>query len=157
MLLNVPPDRRGKFHERDVENLKGYHALVKERLGHNYLKGARVRATPAYDKTQRPGYLTDEKRDTFWAASSAEAEIEVILAKPKELHYITLAEHISSGQRVKRFEVELYDGKRWSTVARGTTVGYKRILKISPMTAEKIRIRITEAKGPVVLSEISAS
>jgi alpha-L-fucosidase len=157
LLLNVPPDRRGKFHEKDVENLRGYHALVKERLGHNYLKGARVKATPAYDKTQRGGYLTDGKGETFWAASSTEADIELSLAKPQELKYITLAEHISSGQRVKRFEVEVYDGKRWSTVGGGTTIGYKRILKISPQVAEKIRIRIKDAKGPVVLSEISGS
>lgn len=157
LLLNIPPDRRGLLHETDVEHLEGFHALLKERLGHNYLRKARVKADKSLDKTQRPLYLVDGKKDTFWAAKEKQAEIEISLNKPQELRYITLQEHIALGQRVKSFEVEVNDGNRWVTVGRGTTIGYKRILKIQPITAKKIRIRILDAKGPAVLNEISAS
>ncbi|ADQ18152.1 coagulation factor 5/8 type domain protein [Leadbetterella byssophila DSM 17132] len=157
LLLNIPPDRRGLLHEKDVEHLEGFHALLKERLGHNYLRKARVKADKSLDKTQRPLYLVDGKKDTFWAAEDKQAEIEISLNKPQELKYITLQEHIALGQRVKSFEVEVNDGNRWVTVGRGTTIGYKRILKIQPITAKKIRIRILDAKGPAVLNEISAS
>lgn len=157
LLLNIPPDRRGLLHEKDVENLEGFHALIKERLGHNYLKKARVKVNRSLDKSQRPLYLVDGKKETFWAAAEKQAEIEIALAQARELRYITLQEHIALGQRVKSFEVEVNDGNRWITVGRGTTIGYKRILKIQPITAKKIRIRILDAKGPAVLNEISAS
>lgn len=157
LLLNIPPDRRGLFHEKDVQNLNGFHRLVKERLGRNLLEKARVKASSAYDKTKRPSRLTDGDLQTFWAAGEVQAHLEISLSQPAELRYIELSEHIALGQRVKAFEVEAYDGKSWSTVARGTTIGYKRILKISPVIARKLRVKIQDAKAPAVLAEIKAS
>lgn len=157
LLLNIPPDRRGLFHEKDVEYLKEFHRLVGERLGRNLLENAKVKTAAAYDKTQKAAHLTDGNPQTFWAAKEVNTSMEITLPRATELRYIHLSEHIALGQRVKAFEVEIYDGKKWSTVARGTTIGYKRILKIEPVTARKIRVRVLDAKAPVVMAEIKAS
>lgn len=157
LLLNIPPDRRGLFHEKDVEYLKGFHRLVEERLSRNLLEKARVRTSAAYDKTQKASRLTDGDSRTFWAAKEIQANVEITLPQPAEIRYIQLSEHIALGQRVKAFEVEAYDGRNWISVARGTTIGYRRILKITPMTARKLRVKVLDAKAPAVLTEIKAS
>lgn len=157
LLLNIPPDRRGLFHEKDVDHLKGFHRLVEERLGHNLLEKAKVKASAAYDRTQKASRLTDGDMQTFWAAKETRTDMEITLPRPAEIHYLQLSEHIALGQRVKAFEVEAYDGRSWTTVARGTTIGYKRILKITPVKAQKLRVKILDAKAPAVLSEIRAS
>ncbi|MGB4015729.1 MAG: glycoside hydrolase family 29, partial [Petrimonas mucosa] len=56
--------------------------------------------------------------------------------------------------RVKSFSVETWDGKKWVAAATGTTIGYKRILKIDPVTTSKIRVNILEAKASPVLNNI---
>ncbi len=157
LLLNLPPDRRGLIHETDVANLAGYHRLVEERLGHNFLEKGKVKTSGAYDRSQKAAHLTDGDLQTFWAAKDVGASVEITLARAAEIRYIQLAEHIALGQRVKAFEVEAYDGKKWIPVGRGTTIGYKRILKINPVKAEKLRVKITDAKAPAVLAEIKAS
>jgi len=157
LLLNIPPDRRGLFHEKDVEYLKGFHRLVEERLSHNLLEKAKVKASASYDKTQKASRLTDGDPQTFWAAKDVQANVEITLPQAAEIRYIQLSEHIALGQRVKAFEVEAYDGKKWTSVARGTTIGYKRILKITPVTARKLRVKVLDAKAPAVLTEIKAN
>ncbi len=42
----------------------------------------------------------------------------------------------------------------WQTVAEGTTVGYKRILRFAPVRCNKARIIINEARDVSQLSEI---
>ncbi len=157
LLLNLPPDRRGLLHEKDVEHLKGFHRLVEERLSRNLLEKGRVKTSAAYDRTQKAARLTDGDPHTFWAAKEIRANVEITLPQPVEIRYIQLSEYIALGQRVKAFEVEAYDGKSWTPVARGTTIGYKRILKINPVTTGKLRVKIQDGKAPAVISEIKGS
>jgi alpha-L-fucosidase len=40
-------------------------------------------------------------------------------------------------------------------VAAGTTIGYKRILKLTPVKAGKVRINITASKACPVISNVA--
>jgi alpha-L-fucosidase len=44
----------------------------------------------------------------------------------------------------------------WKNVAKETTIGYKRIVKIPTTKASRIRLRITDAKAEVILTELKA-
>jgi alpha-L-fucosidase len=48
----------------------------------------------------------------------------------------------------------VWSGNTWKTVAQATTIGYKRILPITPVPTSKIRVTITGAKASPVLSSI---
>jgi len=65
---------------------------------------------------------------------------------------IRIQEAIGLGQRIKRHEIYV-DGKR---VAKGTTVGYKRLHRLEGGTVEGqvVRIRIRESKGVPLISSI---
>jgi alpha-L-fucosidase len=56
---------------------------------------------------------------------------------------------------VERFTVEAYVDGAWSTVAEGTTIGYKRMLKFEECAAERIRVTINECRATANISNIA--
>jgi alpha-L-fucosidase len=54
-------------------------------------------------------------------------------------------EHIAEGQRVERYRIEAWDGKDWQVIARGTTIGYKKLDRFNDVTAVKVRLVIESA------------
>jgi alpha-L-fucosidase len=63
-----------------------------------------------------------------------------------------LQEYIKLGQRVKSFTVDVWNNDAWQQVAAGTTIGYKRILKLAPVRAGRVRINITASKACPLIS-----
>jgi alpha-L-fucosidase len=58
------------------------------------------------------------------------------------------------GQRVRAFDVEVWKNNAWEKVAEATTIGYKRILKLEPVTTQKIRVIIKDSKACPLISAI---
>ncbi|HNU42483.1 MAG TPA: hypothetical protein PKH83_08315, partial [Cyclobacteriaceae bacterium] len=73
----------------------------------------------------------------------------------QKLNFISLQEYILLGQRIKKFSVEIRANQTWQPVAEGTTIGYKRILKLNGVEADAVRITIQDAKACPVISEVS--
>jgi alpha-L-fucosidase len=158
LLLNIPPDRRGLFHENDVQALAGFRALLKKELGKNLalkttVKSSNVRAN---GKKFAATNVTDGNKETYWATDDelSNGSLEISLAKPVAIKYILLQEYIKLGQRVKGFTVEAWKDGEWKKITEGTTIGYKRILKFDPVETSKIRVTITDAKACPVISNI---
>ena len=73
------------------------------------------------------------------------------LSGSKTFNRVLLQEYIPLGQRVKSFTVEVRKNGSWSSWASGTTIGYKRILLGSRVTADAVRIKIESALAcPVI-------
>ncbi|MGJ7030605.1 alpha-L-fucosidase [Niabella hirudinis] len=159
LLLNIPPDRNGVFHPTDVAALKGFKKLLDERLSHNLAKNATVIVSNIRGNaaTYNGAKTTDGKKDTYWATddevTTADAELQLPVAK--KISYVLLQEYIALGQRVSSFAVEAQVGGSWKEVAAGTTIGYKRILKIDPVVTSKIRLRITGSKAAPLISNLA--
>jgi alpha-L-fucosidase len=158
LLLNIPPDKRGLFHETDVRSLKGFAALLKKELGSNLAANAKVRASNTRGRQQQFAAvnLTDGKKETYWATDDnvTKANVEIQLKKKVMVKYILLQEYIRLGQRVRSFTVDAWINNSWQQVATATTIGYKRILKIDPLETDKLRLNITDSKACPVLSAI---
>ena len=154
LLLNIPPDRRGQIHEIDVKNLLEWRKLLNERFANNIALHKKIKATNAFNKKQKARNLTDGDNKTYWAASKNNCELELDLGKTEIINFVEISEYIALGQRVKAFEIDVFEDGKWKNVAKETTIGYKRILKIEPIKSNKIRIRITDAKAEVILNEV---
>ncbi|MCU0376598.1 MAG: alpha-L-fucosidase [Chitinophagaceae bacterium] len=156
LLLNIPPDKRGLLHEKDVQSLEGFAALLKKELGKNLAYGAKAYAKNYRGKSSRFGAanLTDGNSETYWALDdeSTTGSFEVDLGKPTLVKYLLLQEYIALGQRVKSFTIEALQPNGWIEIGKGTTIGYKRIVKIAPVEARQIRVHITSAKACPVIS-----
>ncbi|HJW17363.1 MAG TPA: alpha-L-fucosidase [Flavisolibacter sp.] len=158
LLLNIPPDKRGLFHETDVKSLHGFAALLKKELGTNLAAKAKASASNTRGglKQFAAANLTDGNKNTYWATddNTTKASVEISLKKKSLVKYILLQEYIRLGQRVKQFTVEAWKDGAWWEVASATTIGYKRILKIDPVETNKIRINIKDSKACPVLSAV---
>jgi alpha-L-fucosidase len=158
LLLNVPPDRRGRFHENDVASLKGFKALLDHEFKTNHAAKAPCTADNQRGGLQNfeAGLLTDGNPETYWATDDGitTAHLELTLNGSKEVKYVILQEYVKLGQRIKGFNVEAFSNGVWRPIARGTTIGYKRILRIDSTEAEKIRINITDSKACPLLSNL---
>ena len=158
LLLNVPPDQRGLFNEKDVAALKGFRALLdktfsKDLAAHAHVKASSIRGPAARFAAKN---VVDGNDDSYWATDDGvnQGSIELDLGKPRPIHYISLQEYIQLGQRIKAFNVDAWINNAWQRIATGTTIGYKRILAITPVTTQKIRVNFTDAKASPVISAI---
>lgn len=159
LLLNVPPDRRGLFHENDIASLKGWQALLKKEFNLNLADNASVSAS-SY-RGNSPAYagknVTDNNSETYWGTDDGTftGSLEIHLGESKEVKYVLLQEYIQLGQRIKNFEISVWNGKTWDKVAAETTIGYKRIVRLdNPVHTEKIKVTVTDSKACPLISTI---
>lgn len=158
LLLNVPPDQRGLFHEKDIESLRGYKKLLDTEFASNLAKNAKVKASSyrGNSKKYSGSWVTDGNKETYWATDDDQntGSLEIDLGKESAVKYIILQEYIKLGQRVKSFSVDIWRNGSWHKVADETTIGYKRILKVDPVLTSKLRINITDSKASPVISNV---
>ena len=67
---------------------------------------------------------------------------------------IVLQEPIQLGQRISKFQIEVLGENGWQQVFEGTTIGYKRIIRIAPVHASQLRLKILEANNTVAVSNM---
>jgi len=159
LILNIPPDRRGLINEIDVASLLGWKKLIDQRFSINFAhnkpsKASSVRGNSAVYSAEM---VVDGNKETYWATNDQEktGSVEIDLEENKLISYIMIQEYIQLGQRVKDFTVEIEKNGNWLEVAKGTTIGYKRILRIDPQKAQKVRVVISDAKACPVISNIA--
>jgi alpha-L-fucosidase len=158
LLLNIPPDKRGKIHENDIAALQGWRALINSEFKTNLAKNGKCTANThrGRSKTFAPINMIDGNPNSYWATDDnvLSATLEVDLMEQKEVKYILLQEYIKLGQRVKAFNVEAWINDQWQEVATATSIGYKRIIKIDPIVTDKIRINLLDSKACPVISNL---
>lgn len=133
LLLNIPPDQRGRISDADVNRLKEFADYRKEIFTDNRVKGG-LKAW-----TARPG------------------DTRVYQLKPKsEINVVMLREDISKGQRMEAFTVEALTADGWKEIAKGTTVGYKRLIRIPTVEARQLRVKVDACRLAANISEVAA-
>ncbi|MDR1864124.1 MAG: alpha-L-fucosidase [Bacteroidales bacterium] len=158
LLLNLPPDRRGLIHENDVQALQEWKKLLDAAFSKNLAAHAKASADTWRGKSKiySAGNVIDDNPETYWATDDpvTSGRIEIDLGTPQTLNYISIQEYIRLGQRVKLFDVEIWNGDAWERVATGTTIGHKRILPLGAIVASKVRIYIKDAKACPLISTV---
>ncbi|HNS21485.1 MAG TPA: alpha-L-fucosidase [Sedimentisphaerales bacterium] len=156
LLLNLPPDRRGLIHENDVQRLREFRKVRDAIFDENLAAGAK--ATASHSKGNDPAFsadkITDGDPQTYWTTDdwTTAATVEIDLGKPCTFNVAELAECIAVGQRISEFTLEALTNSGWKEVARGTTVGYKRLFRFDPVTASKVRLRVLDSRVCPTLS-----
>jgi alpha-L-fucosidase len=158
LILNIPPDRRGLINENDVAALQGWKKLIDGLFKTNLALNKLAQASSFRGNSARynASMVNDGDKETYWATNDDEktGSVEIDLGQPKLISFVTIQEYIKLGQRVKSFKVEIEKNGKWLAIAKGTTIGYKRILKIFPVEAQKVRLVITDSKACPVISNV---
>ncbi|MEI7955777.1 MAG: alpha-L-fucosidase [Verrucomicrobiota bacterium] len=117
-LLNQTPDRTGLIPEADARRGAEFGAEIKRRLG-----------TPRTESL----------------ATGAEVTLDVTGDAP--IDHIVIMENIANGERVRSYVVEGMVNGTWQQLTAGSAVGHKKIDRIAPVAATRVRLRIPEAVG----------
>lgn len=133
LLLNIPPDTRGLIHEADVARLKEFAAYREATFKDNRVtNGAEL-----------------------WKARPGDSR-SYVLKTDSKINVVMLQENISSGQRVEKFEVEVWKDGNWSKAGEGTTVGYKRMIRFPETQADSVRITLHESRLEAQITQVAA-
>ncbi len=151
LILNVPPDRQGRFAPQDSVTLIGFGEKLRSAFENNvaekkkcYMEGISETKTPQ---------LTDGNRNTG-SGFSMQQGVVVDLKKKQPFNAVLLREQIAEGQRIASFKVEVLEKNGWREVARSATIGARKVLRFPTVKARKLRITVLAAKASPILSEI---
>jgi alpha-L-fucosidase len=127
LLLNNTPDRSGLIPEQDAKRAAEFGAEV-----------ARIYGKPI-------------------AQSHGQGkELELKLPAPATIDRVILAEDITKGERIRRYELDALIKGQWQSVGGGELVGHKRIEALVPVTVDGLRLRITESVGEPIIRTFAA-
>ncbi|MHB8952235.1 MAG: alpha-L-fucosidase [Pirellulaceae bacterium] len=156
--LNLPPDRRGQIHQNDVRSLREFRRILDATFAQNFADQAKLSADNI--RGQDPRFsaenLIDDNPDSYWATDDqvTAPAVEVDFGKPVTFNVVSLREYLPLGQRVEAFALDRWQDGQWLEFAHGTSIGNLRLVRIAPITSEKIRLRITQAPVCVALNEL---
>lgn len=154
LLLNVPPDTRGLIPAADSLRLMEFRSALDSIFHHNLALQATITASHCRGSQFAPQNVVDTHYHTYWAVPDSCHTPVLCLDFPHAVSFnrILLQEYIPLGQRVERLRVEAYDPDRgWQTISRATTIGYKRILRVTQCTTQRLRVVIESAAAcPVI-------
>jgi alpha-L-fucosidase len=160
MLLNLPPDRRGRLNENDERSLREFSRLLNATFAHDSAPGAGVSASNVRghgDKRFLPQNVIDGRKDTYWATDDAVRTPELVLDLKHDVTFnvVRLREYLPLGQRVEAFSIDVWRDNQWAEFASGTAIGNCRLLRKQPVTTSKVRLRITQAPVCPAISEFA--
>ncbi len=157
-LLNFPIDKEGRIHANDERAVLELRKALDEAFADDLARKAKAEAgnVRGGSKKYAASKAIDGKKDTYWATDDGvtQSDITFTFKKPTTLNRVLLQEYIRLGQRVKSFKVEANVDGQWRELARETTIGYKRILRLPTVTATQVRISILDAKACPLISNI---
>ncbi|WP_422657062.1 alpha-L-fucosidase [Paenibacillus sp. EC2-1] len=156
LLLNIPPDKRGKLPDADVARLKEWNLRMKRDFAVNHASRAVVSAENGAAGSD-PNKVIDRNNKTSWQSSSVQpSTLTFKLNQTVEVDKVLVQEDITQGQQVESFAVDVRKASgEWEQIATGGVIGYKRVLLLqNAVTGTEFRIRILKARGPVHLEEV---
>ena len=158
LLLNFPITPDGQIHVNDEHAVIALAKALKKSFAVNLVNRAHATATNVRGGQTEfsAANAIDNNKNSYWATDDnvITASLTIELKKPTVFNRFLVQEAIRLGQRVKAFTVEAMIDGTWKEVSRGTTIGYKRILRFPSVTAQTIRFSITDSKSSPVISNI---
>ncbi len=160
LLLNVPPNRLGRLQEEDIASLKGLKSYLDSTFDRDLALKAKIIASNVRgkDAAYEAFHLVDGQPGTAWATDDDVRIADATLDFPRGVTFrlIAVKEDIRFGQRVDGFAVERLGGTNWEQVAQGTSIGPRRYIRLDqPVTASRLRLRVTHASASPVLTQFS--
>ena len=145
-LLNIPPNRDGKFSEQDVNVLKEV--------------GQRIRKTYTTDllaNAKGPKAVLDEKETTSIGVTAGSEGFIIETPEPVTINRFMIQEAIAThGERVEKHALDAWIDGTWKEIITSTNIGYKRILRFPDVTSSKWRVRIVESRLTPAISKVAA-
>lgn len=149
LLLNVPPNNLGLIADPDVQRLQEFRAVLDQTFAVNFAENKPVSADST-NADHPASNIVDGQDDSYWmpANDATTGILDVDLGKPAKFNVSMVQEYIVLGQRVEAYSIEAWDDEgEWKTIAKGTTVGHKKLDRFTHVTASKVRLTIQKSQA----------
>ncbi len=155
LLLNIPVDSRGLVHENDAARLLELKAYLDDAFGTNLAAGATAVAGSRRGRGFEEKRAIDSDLETYWATPEGKNSgvITVQFDEPTEVNAILLQEYIPLGQRVTDFTVQVMKDGSWQDVAKGATIGNRRVVQFPRESTLGVSVKIN-ALAPITLANL---
>ncbi len=102
------------------------------------------------------GNAIDGNPATYWATDDGvtTGALELTLAEPRRFDQVAVREAVALGQRVEEWAIEAEVDGAWRTLARGSTIGIRRILRFPQVTSHRVRVVVVRARACPAIAEV---
>lgn len=150
LMLGIAPDRHGQLPEADVARLEAFGKALRERYG-----DASNLARQHVKTDENTEAALDGDKDSFWTAPDARhATLEVDFGHPVSFDRTLTMERLDDGQHVRKYAIQVFDGKTWRTVASAEAIGHMKIDTFPKVTAQRVRLNILSSVGTASIREL---
>ena len=163
LLLNVPPNNEGKVDQAILDRVVEFGQNVQDTFRTNLVKanGTTITASNVRgnDIDFKPGNAVDDDDATYWTTDNGttSGSLTIKWDSAKRFDVVSIEEAIQNGQHINNYKVEYKenDNASWQTMESGVTVGSKRLIRTSPISATQVKITVGTSTGKVPqLSEV---
>ena len=159
LILNVAPNREGRFDQNAVDRLAEIGQLWRDRvpaprltpalqiISSNLASGRPSYASSSAD-TSGPDLANDDRPGTYWQCDDGQtsAWIEINLRKPTSFNTIVVLEPTYLGDygresRIASFRVEAWNGGRWNKALAGESPTMM-VYRVNQTSAERVRLSV---------------
>lgn len=163
LLLNVPPNNEGKVDQAILDRVVEFGQNVQDTFRTNLVKanGTTITASNVRgnDIDFKPGNAVDDDDATYWTTDNGttSGSLTIKWDSAKRFDVVSIEEAIQNGQHINNYKVEYKenDNASWQTMEIGVTVGSKRLIRTSPISATQVKITVGTSTGKVPqLSEV---
>ena len=157
MLLNFPPDRRGKIVDTDIRNAVESNRRINKMLSVNYADNAALSVDSTYCYETGIENVVFKDSELFFATNERKnnAVIDISLDGDYVYNVLILGEKIELGERITSFKLEGYDGDKYLTVAEGTSVGYLKATRFKECAYRNLRLTLEGITAPITLRHLA--
>ncbi len=157
-LLNLPPDRRGRIHEKDVASLTEFKKRLDGIFDHNLAVGAKLKPCNVRGGAVRFSAmnLLDGDRNTYWATDDGASvtpvrtQLELELAAETTFNVVDLREFVALGHRVYHWQLEQWQDGAWVEFGAGEAIGNRRLWRGENVTTTRVRLTMSGPVGPAL-------
>jgi alpha-L-fucosidase len=158
LLLNVPPNRRGRLADEDVRSLREFRRRLDATFAHDLAGEAKPSASnvrgndPRFDAQK----AVDQRRETYWATDDSVTNAELVLDFPHPVTFnvVRLREYLPLGQRVESFALDRWNEGAWKEFASGASIGNCRLVRGQAITTDKVRLRVLNCAVCPAIAEL---
>jgi alpha-L-fucosidase len=170
LILNVAPNREGRFDQNAVDRLAAIGELWRDRAPAPRLATAQQITTPnlAYARasyassiadTSGPDLANDDHPGTYWQCDIGQTSgwLEIDLQKPTVFNTVAVVEptYLSDygiDSRIVSYRVEAWSGGQWREVLSGESPR-EMLYPVTPTTAQRLRLSLRGAGKPPGIAE----
>ncbi len=157
-MLGIPPKKNGEFSEMDSQIIRALGVELKRSYTYKVSQIGEMTASSCLSQEYAPSNLLDDDEGKTWRPQEGDSQPELIitLSQKDMFDKVVMMENITNGQHIEGYEIYIDEGSgEFKKVGSGEVVGYKRIYKITPTEAKRVKIKITSYRGELELQSVT--